>query len=179
MKNIDSVIKSHNQRVIRQAKPHDAEPNRKCNCRQKDQCPLRGRCLETAVVYKATVRHDNEEKSYYGLAGGTFKDRYRNHVKSTKHEKYKNETQLSKYIWNLKKTNTNYALTWDIVKKSNLNIRKSGLCNLCLEEKYTIICNKDALNKRSELISKCRHRNRPARKPPKRQSDPPHRAESQ
>ena len=55
---------------------------------------------------------------------------------------------------------------------SNLNVRKSGLCNLCLEEKYTIICNKDALNKRSELISKCRHRNRPARKPPERQSDP-------
>ena len=54
-------------------------------------------------IYKATVRHDNKEKSYYGLAGGTFKDRYRNHVKSTKHEKYKNETQLSKYIWNLKK----------------------------------------------------------------------------
>ena len=113
------------------------------------------------------------------LAGGTFRDRYRNHVKSTKHEKYKNETQLSKYIWNLKKTNNKYTLAWDIVKKSNLNVRKSGLCNLCLEEKYTIIYNKDALNKRSELISKCRHRNRPARKPPERQSDPPHRAESQ
>ena len=71
-------------------------------------------------MYKATVRHEKEEKSYYGLAGGAFKDRYRNHVKSFKHEKYKNETQLSKYIWELKKTNNEYKLTWDIVKKVEL-----------------------------------------------------------
>ena len=78
----------------------------------------------------------------------TFKDRNRNHVK--------NETQLSKYIWELKYKNTDYTLTWDVERKSNLGPRKSGLCNLCLEEKYEIIRNKEALNKKLELISKCR-----------------------
>ena len=124
---MDSVTKTHNQRVIRQSKPHDApdaEPKSKCNCRQKDQCLLRGRCLETAVVYKATVRYDNKENAYYGLAGGTFKDRYRNHVKSTKHGKYKNKAQLSKCIWNLKKK---YTVTWGIIKKVKPKCKKKRL----------------------------------------------------
>ena len=135
--------------------------------------------METAIVYKATIQHGNEEKTYFGLAGGTFKDRYRNHVKSLKHEKYKNETQLSKYIWELKQKNADYTLTWDVEKKSNLRARKSGLCNLCLEEKYAIIRHKEAINKRTELISKCRHRTRPTRKPPDRERIPSHRTRSQ
>ena len=101
----------------------------------------------------------------------TFKDRNRNHVK--------NETQLSKYIWELKYKNTDYTLTWDVERKSNLGPRKSGLCNLCLEEKYEIIRNKEALNKRLELISKCRHRTRPTRKPPEHEYDLSHRTRSQ
>ena len=172
MKNMDAITKTHNQKIIRQSKPQENKPPKKCNCRQKTQCPLRGSCLERSVVYKATIQHDDQKKTYYGLAGGTFKDRYRNHVKSIKHEQYKNETQLSKYIWNLKGANKKYTLTWDIEKRSNLNVRRSGMCNLCLEEKFTIIRNKDALNKRSEFMSKCRHRSRPPRKPPKRESDP-------
>ena len=101
----------------------------------------------------------------------TFKDRNRNHVK--------NETQLSKYIWELKYKNTDYTLTWDVERKSNLGPRKSGLCNLCLEEKYKIIRNKEALNIRLELISKCRHRTRPTRKPPEHEYDLSHRTRSQ
>ena len=179
MKNMDAITRTHNQKIINQSKPPATNPKPKCNCRQKSQCPLRGNCLETAIVYKATIRHGSEEKNYFGLAGGTFKDRYRNHVKSLKHEKYKNETQLSKYIWELKHKNTDYTLTWDVERKSNLGPRKSGLCNLCLEEKYVIIRNKEALNKRSELISKCRHRTRPPRKPPEREHDPSHRTRGQ
>ena len=166
-------------RIINQSKEPATNTKPKCNCRKKSECPLGGNCLETAIVYKATIRHENVEKTYFGLAGGTFKDRYRNHVKSLRHEKYKNETQLSKYIWELKRRNALYTLTWEIEKKSNLQIRKSGLCNLCLEEKYTIIRNKGALNKRTELISKCRHQKRPTRKPPEREHDPSHRARSQ
>ena len=172
MKNMGAVIKSHNQRVIKQAMSSGKEPKQKCNCRQKEQCPLQGKCLETSLVYKATIQHGNEKKHYYGLAGGTFKERYRNHVKSMKHEKYRTETQLSKYIWKLKESNTDFTLTWEIEKKSNLNLRKSGLCNLCLDEKFIIISSKEALNKRSEIISKCRHRRRPPKKPPKRDTDP-------
>ena len=179
MKSMDAIIRTHNETLIKRSQLPDNNPKPKCNCRQKSDCPLGGNCLETAIVYKATIRHGSEERIYFGLAGGTFKDRYRNHVKSLKHEKYKNETQLSKYIWELKQNNIEYALTWAVERKSNLRARKSGMCNLCLEEKYAIIQHRDALNKRTELISKCRHRTRPTRKPPERGYDPSHRTRSQ
>ena len=116
-------------------------------------CPLRGKCLSESIVYKATVTHDNENKVYFGLTGGTFKERYRNHTKSIRNKKYENETELSKYIWDLKKQGANYTLRWDIMKKSNTHKRKSGLCNLCLEEKFIIATHKNnMLNRRSELI---------------------------
>ena len=56
------------------------------------------------IAYTKLTSRMTKRKIILRASGGTFKDRYRNHVKSTKHDKYKNETQLSKYIWNLKKT---------------------------------------------------------------------------
>jgi hypothetical protein len=115
-------------------------------------------------VYKATITHNNTEKTYIGLAGGGFKERYRNHVKSFRHEKYEKETELSKYVWKLKRKNTEYTLRWDILKTCSTIRRKSGTCNLCLEEKLAIACNKhNSINRRSELINKCRHGNTKAR----------------
>ena len=158
MKNINTVIKNHNDRIIRRFKGStETEKESRCNCRQKGECPLQGSCLEKAIVYRATVTSPDGRKEYYGSTGGAFKDRYANHKKSLKHEKYQNETELSKYIWKLKTKGTNYELKWKIMKKSNVMKRRSGICNLCLEEKYSIFMNKHALNKRSELITKCRH----------------------
>ena len=158
MRNINTVIKNHNDRIIRKfkesAKSAD-KPN--CNCRQRAACPLQGNCLLRSIVYQASVTSRLGKKEYYGSTGGTFKDRYANHKKSFNHERYKNETELSKYIWKLKKDNTDYELKWKVMKKSNVVKRKSGICNLCLEEKYYIFTNKHSLNKRTELISKCRH----------------------
>ncbi len=158
-KNMNAVIKSHNQKIIRNSK-RSASPQKTCNCRVKKDCPLTGECLVKSVVYKATISHNNTESVYFGLAGGTFKERYRNHTKSFRHERYEKETELSKYVWSLKRRNIEYNLHWDIVKKCNTIMRKSGICNLCLEEKLAILCNKqNSINRRSELISKCRHGN--------------------
>ena len=54
--------------------------------------------------------------------------------KSFKNEKYKKDTQLSKYIWNLKKSNIQYKINWEILQKSNTHMRRSQICNICLEE---------------------------------------------
>ena len=68
-------------------------------------------------------------------------------------------------MWTLKDKGIDYVIKWAILRKSNTFKRKTGICNLCLEEKYSILreklSNKDLLNKRSEMISKCRHGNRP------------------
>ena len=157
MKNMRSIIKSHNAKIIKSSTR--TETAKKCNCREKANCPLRGECLTEAIVYKATIVCSNETKVYIGLSGGPFKDRFRNHTKSFKHERYEKDTELSKYIWNLKRKQCDFNIRWEILKKSNTHQRESGQCNLCVEEKFAILHMKEdnLINKKTELISKCRH----------------------
>ena len=123
--------------------------------------PLRGNCLVSDIIYKATVKSIRGTATYVGLCSGEFKKRFYNHTKSFKNKKYQKETELSKYIWDLKTENSDYSINWEILKKSNTGKRKSGMCNLCMEEKLHIISlkNDHLLNKRNELVSKCRHGN--------------------
>ena len=58
-----------------------------------------------------------------------------------------------------KKANTDYIINWEILKRSNTEKRKAGMCNLCLEEKLFICIGDHLLNKRGELVSNCRHSN--------------------
>ena len=59
---------------------------------------------------------------------------------SFKKERYKHATELSKYIWSLKEKNVKYIIKWRKKKqaKSDTNVTKK--CNLCLWEKYFVIC---------------------------------------
>ena len=79
-----------------------------------------------------------------------------------RHDKYKNNTELSKYIWTLQNENDTYNIMWKIIEKATPYNNISKRCNLCLTEKYHIITFNDKclLNKRTELISKCRHENK-------------------
>ena len=84
-----------------------------------------------------------------------------NHTNSFRHKRYSKDTALSKYIWETKKEyNEMPTLKWSIVKyvPSYSNISKK--CLLCLHEKLEIVDQDHLLNKRSELISKCRHANK-------------------
>ena len=98
--------------------------------------------------------------SYFGSTANTFKERYGNHSLSFKHEKYQNNTSLSKYIWNLKSQGIPYNITWETVGKAPSYSPISNICHLCLLEKLIILTNEDAqsLNQRTELMAKCRHR---------------------
>ena len=163
MNNVESIIKSHNVKIIKEK--IDQETNKtECNCKKPDECPLNGKCLSSnSVVYEATVKTINANKKYIkkyiGLTGGNFKERYRNHKKSFQNEKYKKETELSKYIWGLKQKKIQYTVTWKILKTSNTTMRPSGQCNLCMDEKLALLKYKNTgiLNKRNELLSTCRH----------------------
>lgn len=100
--------------------------------------------------------------TYYGTSESEFKTRYNNHTKSFRNERYKNDTELSKVIWNLKDNNINFAIKWSIATKATPYKCGTRHCNLCLSEKVCILKSdsKELLNKRNELISKCRHRNK-------------------
>ena len=108
-----------------------------------------------------TKSENDEGKQYIGLTGGTFKDRWARHNYSFRHEKASKSTELSKYVWELKNSGIESKLTWEIIDLATLYKNGSKTCNLCITEKYHIITSKlSLLNKRSELISKCRRVNK-------------------
>ena len=71
MPNMEKIIKSHNAAVLREK----IENAHKCNCRRPRTCPMNGNCLASCVVYKASVKSENEEKVYYGSCMVTTKNR--------------------------------------------------------------------------------------------------------
>ena len=111
-------IKAHNAKIINGKNIID--PNRKtCNCRQPTKCPLDGNCLSSCIVYKATVSLEKEQVAYIGLTCTTFKERYNNH----------NKSELSKYVWKLKKKNSKFNITWQIISHATTKRRQSNQCN--------------------------------------------------
>ena len=91
-----------------------------------------------------------------------FKTRYRNHTASFRHAKHRNSTELSKHIWTLKDNNIDHTISWRIISSSSSYNSSNKRCNLCLKEKFLIIYRPElsSLNKRNELVSSCRHRNK-------------------
>ena len=97
---------------------------------------------------------------YIGQTENDFKTRYRNHKTSFTNLNYENEIALSKLIWSLNNNNKKYEVKWEILDQTTPYKCGTRRCNLCLLEKYYILTykEKDLLNKKSELISTCRHR---------------------
>ena len=86
-------------------------------------------------------------------------DTNRNHTASFRRKSKMNKTELSKHIWTLNDNNKRFTIKWRVCKPYN---SISNKCNLCLFEKYVIICKRNlcSLNKRNELASSCPHRTR-------------------
>ena len=112
--NMAHIISGHNKRQL-----CVQEPDKPCNCRRKDQCPLNGACQATSIVYAAEV-------------------------------------------WELKDNGKTHDIKWRVVQKAKAYSNITKRCSLCLEEKARIITadRRSSLNKRSELISKCRQQNK-------------------
>ena len=114
-------------------------------------------------MYKATITSNQENyhhKIYYGITKTKFKQQYANHIKSFKHEKHQSNIELSNELWSIKNSNCTLNIVWEIFKKHQNPNTKRG--SLCLNEKLEIARYKEhnLLNKRSEMINKCCHRNK-------------------
>ena len=96
-----TIIASHNKNILSNVPTTTLQQPKECNCRNKTECPLDGKCLQQNVVYQATITTDTATESYVGL-GTNFKEWYRNHQTSFRHTNRRNETELSKHIWTLK-----------------------------------------------------------------------------
>ena len=128
--NMSQIISSHNSKIL---KNEELLEERKCNCSKNNVCPLGGKCLEKNVIYQAkvtTTSDPSKSESYVGLCSTTFKDRYRNHTNSFKHQKKSNETMLSNHIWDLKNKNIDFQVTWKILDRAKPFSPVTQICNL-------------------------------------------------
>ena len=81
---------------------------------------------------------NDEKKCYLGVTEIPFKTSLGNHMRDFKHPKYRNSSELSKYIWELKDANISPVIEWSIVTKV-LSKTQLDFCKLCLSEKLCII----------------------------------------
>ena len=126
------------------------------------RAPSDGECRRAAVIYKATVKANDEEHHYIGCSETEFKTRWNNHKSSFKNETYSDKTRLAQHVWQHKWANIPFEITWKIQRKSFPYANGARKCDLCLSEKLEIIRSnpRTSLNKRTEIANKCRHRSK-------------------
>ena len=116
------------------------------------------------IAYRTDVKNltSDKKKFYFEFTETSFKESFGNHTWNFKHPKYRNSTELSKYIWELKDANISPVTEWSIVTKM-LSKTQLNFCKLCLSEKFYIIKSlneRNLLNKKSELVDTCRHQSK-------------------
>ena len=132
----------------------------------KNGCIINGKCETECAVYRASV-HVNDHiknqkyvKKYVGMTENKLKDRIGHHYTDFKHEKYKNSTTLSNYIWHLQKENIAFQIEWEFVEKSKTRGKDDKFCQLCISEKKWIarLNIEERINSNSEFVTKCPHK---------------------
>ena len=81
MNNLKSLINGHNKFILNEDKD---QRTKKCNCVNKNECPLGNECQTSNIVYKAELSCNNpnyQTKAYIGISATTFKQCYANHKK--------------------------------------------------------------------------------------------------
>ena len=163
--NLKSKISSHNKNILSATEEIVFQGG--CNCQKRLECPLKGDCVVQDTVYRAEVLKDGDTEGsghlYVGMASGDFKVRHRNHTKSFRLESYEKETELSKFVWSLKRKKVKFKVNFSILSIERPYRKETGNCNLCSKEKIEIIRNikmrgSKSLNRRWEVFRKCIHR---------------------
>ena len=162
MPNIGSVISSHNKKNLEDRKPLERGS---CNCqrRYRDNCPFHGECLTGNAMYEAEISSTEDDypgNLYIGITEPPIKGRLGNHERDCNNEEYANSTELSKEVWKIKKKGFTPSVRWRIIKQLPAYNPETKKCLLCLGEKIEILEREgeNLLNKRSELVSTCRHK---------------------
>ena len=162
-KNLKTIINNHNTNFLGKKPSINTSTY---NCRNKEACPLDRQCQIEDVVYEDTLSSNQpnyKEKKYFGAAEESFKGSlYNYHNLSFRNEFYKNDTALSKQLWQIKMKNYNPKITWRIIRNCLPYNYKGRKCYLCSNEKLDIALYEggNLVNKKTEFISKCRHQNK-------------------
>ena len=98
MPNTNNIIRNHNSKIM---KNPASSTTKTCNCRQKTDCLMDGNCLSECLIYKASASATTN-KYYSVTCENIFKERYNNHKCSFRNKSREKNTELSKYVWELK-----------------------------------------------------------------------------
>ena len=114
------------------------------------------------MVYGATVTDEStgDKETYTGLTEGRFKTRFNSHAGNFRNRNQQHKTTLSTHVWKLKDMGRPYRVTWTILARARGFNTSTGVCRLCLVEKFFIMFHREtaSLNSRREIYSSCRHR---------------------
>ena len=164
MKNVAAKIAQHNFKVLNKAS-EQSQPG--CTCRDKLDCPLDGQCKTESLVYQATLASDQDRWNYFGLTENSFKKRYSGHKQSFAKRDIEGTT-LSSKVWELKDARRETDVKFKLAHRAHAYTAGMKVCDLCLTEKTRILLGHDGpskipkttglLNRRTEILQKCRHR---------------------
>ena len=164
MRNMKSIVNAHNKKVMTE----ETQTNtRTCNCARNAICPLNGECLFENTLYAGTISSNlpnYREKEYAGMSAPPWKLRFGNHKLSFNNKKY-TKCEIAKEVWSIKDQGDDFSVVWRIIGHAPSYNPFAKKCNLCVAEKLYIAENIEndlvnIINKRDELIAKCRHRNK-------------------
>ena len=95
-----TIISGHNAKILRQTSKKKEEEPKGCNCQtsKKDKCPIPGSCKEETLIYKATVKTEDQTERYIGSTENSSKSRYYGHAADMNGEEKEGGTTLSKYF---------------------------------------------------------------------------------
>ena len=162
--NLKSRISSHNKAILSSVSEVSQGG---CNCRRPQECPMDGECCVSDLVYGAEVVKAGEVRGsghfYVGMVSGAFKARFANHTKSFTNERYEMETELSKFVWKLKRKRVHFRVHFKVLAFERPYIPEIGRCGMCLKEKIEIAKNVKengarSLNRRGEVFRRCLHK---------------------
>ena len=156
--NMKQHINNHNNKVLRKVSEGRQDRTPKCNC-DPETCELDRQCQVEEIVYRADVKIGSEEKYYIGQTKNTFRQRYSLHESNMRHDR--RSTALCTYLLDKKAEGIEPdSVKWSVVSATHKRRRGERSCSLCTTEKVNI-ANGDTdkiLNKRSEVMRKCKHR---------------------
>ena len=158
-------INQHNRKVLKITGKKTSQNVKTCSCPRNNVCPMDGICLEKDILYIAHITsdlHNYKTKEYKGICSTTWKERYGNHKKAFKNDIYEKDSALSEEVWRLKRKECQYHITWKKDRYFPSYTPENMKCSLCMNEKLEIALYKgdNFLNKRNEVISRCRHRSK-------------------
>ena len=111
-----------------------------CNCaRGPTTCPVKGKCLLSSLIYRATIRTaQGDTYQYIGQTAKTFKQRLTGHRQDHHDSSRRHNTSLAAKVWDLRDRGITHQLTWEIIQQAREYCPVSKTCRLCLAEKLMI-----------------------------------------